>query len=117
VFSRRSATRYSHLQDYIRRLSFKDTELHWPAIDVQSITAHEHRDSRGLQLADAVAASFFYALDSSAGPLRDEYARQLRPVVYQHRGRFLRYGLKFMPNLDDAIRAEQRFGWVRDCYR
>jgi hypothetical protein len=42
----------------------------------------------------------------------------LKPIVYQHSGKYLGYGLKFWPaKVDELIDNEDRFEWVRNLYK
>jgi len=42
----------------------------------------------------------------------------LKSVVYHRHGQHLGYGLKFWPKeTDNMQKAEEVFGWVRDCYK
>ena len=66
----------------------------------------------------AGSKAFFYALSPSAhGFTEDRYARMLKRVVYQHKGRHRGYGLKFWPReTTRMIDAEERFNWFREEY-
>lgn len=68
----------------------------------------------GLQIADAVASSFFYAVQPSAYGFREgRYAQLLHPVVYHRHGTFIGYGVKLWPKeSEDLVRAEKSFEWL-----
>src|SRR3546814_10749936 len=52
----------------------------------------------GLQLADAVASSLYFAVNPNRyGETEDRYASILAPTLYRHRGTVHGYGLKFWP--------------------
>lgn len=68
----------------------------------------------GLQIADAVASSVYYAVQPTQhGYTEDRYIRMLKPVVYHHHGRHWGYGLKFWPREADALLSQDdRLRWV-----
>jgi hypothetical protein len=52
----------------------------------------------GLQIADAVAGSFFYAVEPSKyGYTEHRYVKLLKPIVYHWHGKYLGYGIKSWP--------------------
>lgn len=73
----------------------------------------------GLQIADAVASSTYYAVQPSQhGYTEDRYIRMLKPVIYHHRGRYLGYGLKFWPQeVDEMLATEERLRWVETDFK
>jgi hypothetical protein len=79
------------------------------------IRSYPHAKRRGLQIADAVASSFLYAVEPlMGGYTEDHYARLLKPVVYKRRDKYLGYGLKFLPTDSQAtFDADLRLDWVR----
>lgn len=124
VLSNRSGMSCQELRQYLRLLKTQSDAGHevrvdWSAIKPERVTALRPGGRAGLQVADAVAGSFYYALERSRhGFTEDRYARMLKPVVYKHQGRYLGYGLKFWPeDWARAIGTEGRFGWLWDVYR
>ncbi|MCK4298510.1 MAG: DUF3800 domain-containing protein [Planctomycetes bacterium] len=123
VFSNRSGMSYDEMKRYLdlleRRTGFFDVRIEWSVIKTHQITAYSAGRRMGLQIADAVAGSFFYAVETSRhGFTEDRYVRMLKPVVYQRRGQYEGYGLKFWPReVADLLRGGERFGWLRSEYQ
>jgi len=123
VFSNRSGMSYDEMKEYLDRLKARteptDVRIEWNVINRDQITAYRAGSRMGLQIADAVAGSFFYAVEPSRhGFTEDRYARMLKPVVYHREGRCLGYGLKFWPrDVDEALMKQDRFGWVRNEFK
>ena len=122
AFSNRSGMSYAELRDYVKLLetqtSMFDVRVDWSVIRAEGIRAFTAGRLMGLQVADAVAGSFFYATQASQyGFTEDRYARMLKPVVYQHRGRYVGYGLKLWPREVEArLGGEERLAWIRQEY-
>jgi len=123
VFSNRSGMSYQDLKDYLKVLKDKtgpfDVRIDWSAIVPEQITAYSSGKRMGLQIADAVASSFFYAVQASQhGYTEDRYARMLRDVVYHRKGTHVGYGLKFWPReIDELIKKDERFRWLITNYQ
>jgi len=82
-------------------------------IDASKVRTFRHEGSRGLQVADAVASSFYNALEARYGFTEDRYARMLKPIVYNRRGQYRSYGLKFFPPpAEKLIETDPRLKWV-----
>jgi hypothetical protein len=112
MFSRRGGMSYEDFKSYLRLLKSEsrlDVRIHWPVIDVDSVSAQDHSRVAGLQLVDIAASSFSAAVEHNRyGHCEDRYARMLKPIVYKHSGRSIGYGLKFIPRLEDChLSAEQ----------
>jgi len=118
-FSNRSGMSYDEMKRYLdylkERTGILDVRIDWSVINSSQMTALTAGKKMGLQIADAVASSFYYAVQPSRhGYTEDRYARMLNTVVYHHKDRFLGNGLKFWPReLDEMIIKEERFEWVR----
>ena len=91
IFSNRSSMSYFDMRQYLSKLErmsgegLYEPQIHWPAIDTRRMETHTAGKRAGLQVADAVAGSFYYAAEySSLGLTEDCYARMLKPVVYCH---------------------------------
>jgi hypothetical protein len=42
----------------------------------------------------------------------------LQPIVYNHKGRYNGYGLKFWPReCETILRTESHLGWLKEVYR
>lgn len=123
VFSNRAGTSYDELRRYLEQLEgrsvLRDVRIDWSVLKRDQIIAYTPEKRRGLQIADAVASGFFYAVQPSIhGFTEDRYARMLKPVVYHRQGWYLGYGLKFWPReLDEQLKKGERYGWVRQGYQ
>ncbi len=124
VFSNRSSMPYSEMRLYLNKLErmsyedFGDIRIHWPVIDVRKMETLTAGKRAGLQVADAVAGSYYYATEySHFGLTEDRYARMLKPVVYAHKGKRLNYGLKFFPpSCTRLLTTEERLNWTQRDY-
>jgi len=96
-----------------------DVRIEWSLIKADLISAFSPGKRMGLQIADAIASSFFYAVEPSKhGFTEDRYVRMLKPIVYHHQGTYLGYGVKFWPKETDGfIRDEGRLEWARSAYK
>lgn len=123
VFSNRSGMSYKEIKDYLdllqQRTNILEVRIDWSAIKPDKIAACIPGTRMGLQIADAVASSFFYAVQPSQyGFTEDKYARMLKPVVYHHEGCYQGYGIKLWPReADDRVANEERFKWLRETYK
>lgn len=104
IFSNRSIMSYQDLKDYLHMLRIKansdpmDVRIDWNVVNPERVSAVDHSKLAGLQIADAIASSFFYAVNLNRyGEVEDKYARLLLPLCYRHKGSALGYGLKFWP--------------------
>lgn len=101
IFSNRSAMSYSDLRLYLNRLLVQssnspDISIDWGAIGAERVRAVNHDKLAGLQIADAVASSVFFAANRSQyGEVEERYLKMLAPTVFQSKGRVEGYGLKF----------------------
>ncbi len=114
---------YDDLKTYLRLLQektgFFDVRIEWSVIKPGRITAYMPGKRMGLQIADAIAGSFYYAVQPSKhGFTEERYALALKPVVYSRRERYLGYGLKFWPReVDHLLRTEEHLRWVESSYK
>lgn len=109
VFSNRSIMSYDELRGYLRLLKSQsdpmDVRVDWDVIDPDRVEAVNHDQLAGLQMADAVASSLYYAVQLNRyGEAEDKYAKILRPTFYKHKGKTLGYGVKFWPEDLDALK-------------
>jgi len=124
VFSNRSNLSYHDLREYMARLKEQsrtgDVRIAWEVIrhEHDGICALQAKSSAGLQVADAVASSFFYAVEQSGlGYTEERYARMLKPVLYNYHGKYLGYGIKLWPReVESNVATEERFRWIREMY-
>lgn len=102
IFSNRSKMSYEELRGYLRTLKTKSDPLgvtiDWSVVNPDTVKAINHEQLMGLQLADAVASSLYYAANVNRyGDTEPRYQDILRPIFYRHKGTALGYGLKFWP--------------------
>jgi hypothetical protein len=122
AFSNRSGMSYDELRGYLSmlkaRTTMSDIRVDWSVIRPDQVTAFSPGRRMGLQVADAVAGSFFYAVEPNRyGFTEDRYARMLRPIVYHYRGRYLGYGLKLWPReVETRLSSDERLTWIRSEY-
>lgn len=124
VFSNRSTMSYKEMGDYLnllQRMSMTlsdEIRVDWAAVDPNKIQTFTAGKRAGLQVADAVASSFYYAVQlSHLGFNEDRYARLLKPVVYRHRGPSQGYGVKFFPiAADKLVGTHAHLSWATSGY-
>jgi len=121
VFSNRSGMSYAELGEYLARLRDMtgplDVRIDWTVVRADRIVSFSPGRRMGLQIADALAGSFYYAVEASQyGFVEDRYARMLRPVVYRHKSRYIGYGLKFWPRDAMPMLTEGRYAWIGEQY-
>ena len=100
IYSNRSAMSYDALRDYLLRLradaDHREIRIDWRIIDPAHVRAVNHDQLAGLQLADAIATSAFYAVTANRfGDTEDRYLRLINKTIYRHEGKAEGYGLKF----------------------
>ncbi|UCE59764.1 MAG: DUF3800 domain-containing protein [Phycisphaerales bacterium] len=122
VFSNRAGMSYADIREYLdyleKRTGFLDVRIEWDVIKPDQVKAYPHGERMGLQIADAVASSFYKGVEAYPfGFTEPRYARILKPVVYQHRGRYLGNGLKFWPQ-DAHVLEQTQAGleWINEVY-
>jgi Protein of unknown function (DUF3800) len=118
IFSNRSGMSYQEMKDYLNLLKeqtrLADVRIDWKVIKAENFTAYSPGRKMGLQIADAVASSVFYAVQPSKyGFSEDRYIRMLKSVIYHYDGKYLGYGLKFWPRgLDQRFETAAELNWV-----
>jgi hypothetical protein len=123
AFSNRSGMSYQELRSYLdtlrERTDILGVRIDWSVVRTDRIHSFTPGRRMGLQVADAVAGSFFYATQASQyGFTEDRYARMLKPVVYHHRGSYLGYGIKLWPHKAEArLEREERLTWIGETYQ
>ncbi len=99
IFSNRSAMSYDDLRNYLEQLKadkVHDVRIDWKVIHPTLVSAVNHDQLAGLQLADAVATSAFYAVHKNQyGEQEDRYLKLIAPIIYRREGKLDGYGLKF----------------------
>jgi len=102
IFSNRSEMSYNRLREYLTHLQDRsglfDVRVDWSVIKPEQVISLTHGKQMGLQIADAVASSYFYACQLNRYEFtEDRYARMLLPRVYHYNGAYRGYGLKIWP--------------------
>ena len=65
--------------------SMIDVRIHCDAIEPEKVRAVNHDQLAGVQMADAVASSHFFAVNlTQYGEVEDRYFNMLRPTIYRH---------------------------------
>lgn len=113
TFSRRGGMSYDNFQDYLRRLKItqdQEVKIHWPVIDIDSVTAKDHSSNASLQLVDAITSSFAAAVEPTPyGNCELRYAEILKPITYHRKGNYLSYGVKCVPKPEECgLNDEQK---------
>lgn len=108
IYSNRSAMSYDELRAYLHQLRIdsprKNIRVEWEVIDPDMVKAVNHDQLAGLQLADAVATSVYYAVTPNVyGDIEDRYLRLIAPTIYRHEKRVEGYGLKFWCGQRESI--------------
>ena len=116
VFSNRAAMDYEALRAYIERLENDRHALGYRAVPgiirPDQLSTQTHGRRMGLQIADAVAGSHYYAVEPSPyGLTEDGYVRLLLPHVYRRHGQLWGYGIKLFP--DEAEERRRRGAILR----
>jgi hypothetical protein len=118
VFSNRASMDYDELRKYLEYLDTNRIALDYKAepgvIRSDRIATYTHGKRMGLQIADAVASGFFYAVEPSPyGLTEDGYARLLLPRVYRHQKQLWGYGVKIFPRETEEKRRKGEVlpGW------
>lgn len=112
VFSNRGGLRYDEFRDYVDRLRRMDTSIDWRAISSAEdcIASEAHQRLAGLQIADVIARSFAEAVEPNRyGYFEPSYARALQPLVYEHDGNYLSYGLKCLARMGELDTRQRSF--------
>lgn len=104
IFSNRSNMSYSDIRNYLRLLIHQYREdpqkvqIDPSVIDPGRIRSVEHSKLAGLQVADAVASSFHFAVKINRyGETEAGYLQHLRRRFYRHHTGVLGYGIKVWP--------------------
>jgi hypothetical protein len=120
IFSNRSIMSYADLRAYLQLLKSKsdpmDVRIDWNVIEPETVRAIDHSQLAGLQIADAVASSFYYAVNLNRyGEVEDRYAKMLWPTCYRHKSNVLGYGIKFWPEeLQKTQTANPHLAWFAE---
>ena len=105
IFSNRAAMSYDDLRNYLTMLKKRSDELkvkiEWKVIDPLQVSAINHEQLAGLQIADFAASGSRWGVDPNQyGNVETRYIEMLKPRFYRHNDKVIGYGLKFFPNFD-----------------
>jgi len=111
VFSNRGEMDYKSLASYLHLL--EESAEHFRYNGAPNIFKRDQVEvytpgkRAGLQIADAVASSFFFAVEESHfGLTEDSYVRALFPRMYRHDDIVWEYGIKMFPKECEAERQK-----------
>lgn len=116
IFSDRASMSYDDIRSHIDGLRHRswegvDINIHWPSIDTGRLRAVAHGQLAGLQIADAIATSYYYGIQLSRFGIADPgYLRLLRHHAYRHEGACFGYGLKFLSEFESLQRRMPHLG-------
>jgi hypothetical protein len=118
VFSNRAGMSYEEMRTYFRSLAEDPAcSIEWSIVRSEEIVAYTADKRMGLQLADAVASSFYCAVEPRFGYTEPRYVHMLRDTVYGRNGRCLKYGVKLVPiDCEATFDADPRPEWVRQLF-
>jgi hypothetical protein len=113
IFSNRSNMSYEDIRAYLRLLlkqseaNPSQVQIDHMVIDSERIRTVEHSKLAGLQVADAVASGFHFALKVNRyGETETSYLPHLKRTIYRHKGSALGYGLKLWPEDFASVKAK-----------
>ena len=113
IFSNRSNMSYEDIRDYLRLLlkqseaNPSQVQIDRSVIEPERISAVEHSKLAGLQVADAVASGFHFALKVNRyGETETGYLPHLKKTIYRHKAVALGYGLKLWPEDLATVKAK-----------
>jgi hypothetical protein len=123
IFSNRGQMSYDDLRAYLHKLKEMsaggEVNIDWSAINPKAVSAVQHMQMAGLQVADAVASSAYAAVNPNQfGDTEDRYMRAILPVCYRYQGHLLGYGLKFWPgDLASLQKENPQLAWLTEGLR
>lgn len=113
IFSNRSNMSYEEIREYLRLL-LRQSETHpqkvqidRTVIDPDRIRSVEHSKLAGLQVADAVASGFNFAVKVNRyGETEPAYLGHLKKTLYRHQSQAMGYGIKVWPEDYETIKSK-----------
>lgn len=110
IFSWRGGLSYGGFKEYLVALRYhKQTTVHWPSIDIESIEATDHSKLAGLQIADCGVSAAAAAIEQDRyGNVEGSYLYEISSNLYRRKGEVMSYGLKFLPNIDKLPLSPQQ---------
>ena len=113
IFSNRSNMSYEEIREYLRLLlrqseaNPQKVQIDRTVIDPDRIRSVEHSKLAGLQVADAVASGFHFALKVNRyGETEPAYLGHLKKTLYRHQSQSMGYGIKVWPEDYETIKAK-----------
>ena len=113
VFSNRSNMSYEDIRVYLRLLlkqaeaNPEQVQIDGTVIDPERIHSVEHSKLAGLQVADAVASGFHFAVKVNRyGETETSYLTHLTKTIYRHKGETMGYGLKVWPEDFETVKSK-----------
>ncbi len=113
IFSNRSNMSYEDIRAYLRLLlkqaevNPQNVQIDGTAIAPDRIRSVEHSKQAGLQVADAVASGFHFALKVNRyGETETSYLPHLKKTLYRHKDVALDYGLRLRPEDFATVKAK-----------
>jgi hypothetical protein len=122
IFSNRSGMAYSELRSYLGYLRNNsghfEVTIDWSVVSEALVTSYPPGKRMGLQIADAVAGSFFYGVEQSQWGFNEpRYASMLAPAVYGRKGIHMGYGVKIWPREAMQLLTDEDYAWLRSVYQ
>ncbi len=110
VFANRASLKPDNLREYFDELEQNRERLDYHAennLDLNNIAVLSSGRRLGLQIADAVASSVFYAVQpNNFGMTEEGYLKLIWSRVYQHKGQIWGYGIKIFPREAEELRQQ-----------
>ncbi|MBK6960655.1 MAG: DUF3800 domain-containing protein [Gammaproteobacteria bacterium] len=113
IFSNRSNMSYEDIRDYLRLLlrqseaNPQKVQIDRTVIDPARIRSVEHSKLAGLQVADAVASGFNFAVKVNRyGETEPAYSGHLKKTLYRHPSQSMGYGIKVWPEDYETIKSK-----------
>ena len=104
---------YADIRDYLRLLlrqaeaNPESVQIDGTVIDPDRIHSVEHSKLAGLQVADAVASGFHFAVKVNRyGETETSYLEHLKKTIFRHKGEAMGYGLKVWPEDFETVKLK-----------
>ena len=109
-FSNKATMSYDELKGYFYKLAKQATSIEWGVIEPKKMFSLTAGKRMGLMVADAVASSYFYAVEHSPyGFTEGRYVKTLQPRAFRNGNTLIGYGVKLFPNPDHEL-----LGWLSE---
>ncbi len=113
TFSNRSNMSYEDIRNYLRLLlrqaeaNPESVQIDGTVIDPDRIHSVEHSKLAGLQVADAVASGFHFAVKVNRyGESETSYLSHLKKTIFRQKGEAMGYGLKVWPEDFETVKSK-----------